>query len=551
MKTKHSGLIMGPAAAPQAPAATKFWNMASTGDDEGEITLYGDVMSQQPVDWWTGEPEPGLFITPEGFMEDLAAVKDKGHITVKLNSCGGDLYTGIAIHNALKALSGEVNVIVEGIAASAASVIMCAGDTVTVYPGSLIMIHGVSVMLWDYMNMQDMKQLMKGMDASERAVAEIYNSKTGIEVDTLRSMMTKETWFTGREALKKGFADAIKEDEDDPEMSMSADRKVLFVNGVRHNVDGLQHVPGTIPVKAIATPPAAKPGVNKKKPTAKAAKKEGGNKPMDEKELRAAYPEIVAQIEASARTEAQNASGEAAAAERQRIGEAEEIDLTAREERARDHVFGPEDLVILGAPVYAGRLPQLEGGIFERLRGDGTPAVFNVSYGNRAFEDALLEEQDICQAHGFHGIAAGAWIAPHTFSGRIGAGRPDGADLEKVREFAAGVRALLERPDWRSCRLTVPGDRPYRPARRVEVYPAGDESCTRCMACVSRCPAGAIPPESPRSTDTGRCISCLACVKNCPAGARAVAGPAFPKMVEGLEGRLLSPRREPELYYGR
>lgn len=321
MKTKHSGLIMGPAAAPQAPAATKFWNMASTGDDEGEITLYGDVMSQQPVDWWTGEPEPGLFITPEGFMEDLAAVKDKGHITVKLNSCGGDLYTGIAIHNALKALSGEVNVIVEGIAASAASVIMCAGDTVTVYPGSLIMIHGVSVMLWDYMNMQDMKQLMKGMDASERAVAEIYNSKTGIEVDTLRSMMTKETWFTGREALEKGFADAIKEDEDDPEMSMSADRKVLFVNGVRHNVDGLQHVPGTIPVKAIATPPAAKPGANKKKPTTKAAKKEGGNKPMDEKELRATYPEIVAQIEASARTEAQNASGEAVAAERQ-IGRA-------------------------------------------------------------------------------------------------------------------------------------------------------------------------------------------------------------------------------------
>ena len=70
--------------------------------------------------------------------------------------------------------------------------------------------------------------------------------------------------------------------------------------------------------------------------------------------------------------------------------EAEEIDLTAREERARDHVFGPEDLVILGAPVYAGRLPQLEGGIFERLRGDGTPEVFNVSHVNRAFEDALL-----------------------------------------------------------------------------------------------------------------------------------------------------------------
>lgn len=317
MKT-HS-FRMGPAVAQKPAAAPKFWNMASVSDDEGEITLYGDVMSQQPVDWWTGEPEPGLYITPEGFMEDLAAVKDKSRITVKLNSCGGDLYTGIAIHNALKALSGEVNVVVEGIAASAASVIMCAGDTVTVYPGSLVMIHGVSVMLWDYLNIQDMKQLMKGMDASERAVAEIYNAKTGIAVDTLRSMMTKETWLTGREALDKGFADALKEDENEPEMSMSKDKKVLYCNGVHHNIEGLHNVPGTIPIAAHATPPAAKPGVNKK-PTAKAAKPEGGNKPMTAEEMRAAHPDVVAQIEQDARNAAQNqANADAVTAERQRL----------------------------------------------------------------------------------------------------------------------------------------------------------------------------------------------------------------------------------------
>lgn len=114
---KRPDILMGPAPAKQTAAAPKFWNVASVSEDEGEITLYGDVVSQQPVDWWTGEPEPGLYITPEGFMEDLAAVKDKARVTVKLNSCGGDLYTGIAIHNALKALSGEVNVVVEGIAA--------------------------------------------------------------------------------------------------------------------------------------------------------------------------------------------------------------------------------------------------------------------------------------------------------------------------------------------------------------------------------------------------------------------------------------------------
>lgn len=252
-------------------------------------------------------------------MEDLAAVKDKSRITVKLNSCGGDLYTGIAIHNALKALSGEVNVVVEGIAASAASVIMCAGDTVTVYPGSLVMIHGVSVMLWDYLNIQDMKQLMKGMDASERAVAEIYNAKTGIAVDTLRSMMTKETWLTGREALDKGFADALKEDENEPEMSMSKDKKVLYCNGVHHNIEGLHNVPGTIPIAAHATPPAAKPGVNKKT-TAKAAKPEGGNKPMTAEEMRAAHPDVVAQIEQDARNAAQTqANADAVTAERQRL----------------------------------------------------------------------------------------------------------------------------------------------------------------------------------------------------------------------------------------
>lgn len=316
MKT-HS-FRMGPATAQQATTTPKFWNMVSVGEDEGEISLYGDVYAQQPTDWWTGEPEPGLYITPEGFMEDLAAVKNKGHITVKLNSCGGDLYTGIAIHNALKALSGEVNVVVEGIAASAASVIMCAGDTVTVYPGSLVMIHGVSVMLWDSLNIQDMKQLMKGMDASERAVAEIYNAKTGIEVETLRSMMTKETWLTGREALEKGFANALKEDEDDLEMSMSKDKKVLYVNGVQHNIEGLRNVPGTIPIQRSAKP-AARPEANKR-PTNKAAIQEGGTNPMTIEEMRAAHPEIVAQIEQNAQNAAQTqASTDAVATERQRI----------------------------------------------------------------------------------------------------------------------------------------------------------------------------------------------------------------------------------------
>ena len=321
MKTHSFRMGAAPAVARQAAAAPKFWNMASVSDDEGEITLYGDVLSQQPVDWWTGEPEPGLYITPEGFMEDLAAVKDKSKITVKLNSCGGDLYTGIAIHNALKALPGKVNVVVEGIAASAASVIMCAGDTVTVYPGSLVMIHGVSGLLMDYYNLTDLKKLQKDFDASERAIAEIYHAKTGIAVDQLRSMMTRETWMVGQEAVDNGFANTLIEDEG-PAAALSADKKVLLVAGIRHDVGAFRRIPGAIPVNnSITTAPAAgdknKPG---NKPT-----NQKEVKPMTAAELRAQHGDIIAQIEREAAEEART---NAIAEERARLQAIEEIEAS-------------------------------------------------------------------------------------------------------------------------------------------------------------------------------------------------------------------------------
>ena len=285
-------------AGPQtAGTPIKFWNVASTGDDEGEITLYGDVVSRQPVDWWTGEPEPGLYIAPESFMEDLAAVKGKSNITIKINSCGGDLYTGIAIHNAIKGLTGHKVVVVEGIAASAASVIACAGDEVQVYPGSMVMIHGVAGLLYDYYTLADLKKLQKDFDASERAIAEIYHAKTGIEVDQLRSMMTRETWMVGQEAIDNGFADTLLTDEG-PDVTLSADKKVLLVAGIRHDVKGFRHIPGTIPIdNSIHAAPAAG---NKHAAAKNDGPKKEDNKTMTLEEMRAQHPDVVAQIEQQA-----------------------------------------------------------------------------------------------------------------------------------------------------------------------------------------------------------------------------------------------------------
>lgn len=319
--SKNHRIIAGPAPVPPAGGqAPKFWNIASTGDDTGEILLYGDVMSSQPIDWWTGEPIPGQYITPEGFLEDLEAVKGKNNITIKINSCGGDLYTGIAIHNAIKALSGNKTVIVEGIAASAASVIMCAGDDVQIYPGSMVMIHGVSGFLYDYYNLQDLKKLQKDFDASERAIAEIYHAKTGIEVDQLRNMMTRETWMVGQEAVDNGFANTLLTDAG-PSAAVSADKKVLLVAGIHHDIGTFKHIPGTIPVNNSIHAPVAG---NKTKPSKQdGAKKE--DKTMTLEELKAQHPDLVAQIEKQA---AATARTEAIAQERARIQAIESIEAS-------------------------------------------------------------------------------------------------------------------------------------------------------------------------------------------------------------------------------
>lgn len=302
---------------PQPGTARKCWNVITdAGSDSAEITLYGDVCSQHPTDWWTGEPLSGNYITPEGFLEDLALIKDKSEIVVKINSGGGDLYTGIAIHNALKGLKGHKTVIIEGLAASAASVIACAGDDVQVHVGSIIMIHGAAVGVVDYMTAEDVKKIAKNLEAANNAIAQIYHEKTGLEVDTLRSMMKAETWMVGQDAVDKKFANTLLSDAG-PSMSLTADRKILLVAGVRHDMKAFHNIPGNIPVEQDA--PAPKAAANNKKPPVSGE----GETTMTEKELRAQFPDIVAAIETAATEKART---EAVQQERARLKAIEEIE---------------------------------------------------------------------------------------------------------------------------------------------------------------------------------------------------------------------------------
>ena len=293
--------------------ATRFWNVVTDEkEDSATLTLYGDVVSRHPVDWVTGEPDGAQYICPEDFAEDLEKIKDKREITIKINSVGGDVYTAIAIHNALKALTGIKTVIVDGIAASAASVIAMAGDKIKMYAGSLMMIHNVSALLYDWYTITDLKKIIRSFDAIERAVSAIYDGKTKLGADSIRTLMDRETWMTGAEAVAKGFADELVEGEA-PDIAFSASSRLLMVNGVRHNTEGL-HVPNLPCIKPLASAATA-PAVAQLKPE---EDEKEGVKAMDEiknvEDLRAKFPELVAQIEA-----------EAVAKDRARIQEIEEI----------------------------------------------------------------------------------------------------------------------------------------------------------------------------------------------------------------------------------
>ena len=309
MKSKTAQMLNG-STNPEG-TAPKFWNVASLSEDEGEITLYGDVLSKRMYDWWTGELVPGLYITPEGFMEDLALVKDKKNITVKINSCGGDLYTGLAIHNALKGLTANVKTVVEGIAASAASVIAMAGDTVEVYPGSLIMIHGVSIRNYGDINLQDVQKMERMIDANEKAIAAIYNQRTGIDTEEIRTMMAEEKWMTGEEAVEKGFADKICEEKNTVDIGMSSNKKILMVNGISHDTFGFRNMPEFRIITQNSAKPVPVPIADS---NSNELKEEGGKKHMTFDELRTQEPDLVTQIQ-----------NEAVSIERQRMKDIDSI----------------------------------------------------------------------------------------------------------------------------------------------------------------------------------------------------------------------------------
>lgn len=197
------------------------------------------------------------------------------------------------------------------------------------------------------------------------------------------------------------------------------------------------------------------------------------------------------------------------------------VDLTDSAADFSQAELSKDDVCIVAVPSFGGRVPEIAAARLGEMTANGAKAILIAVYGNRAYEDTLLELKTILTHSGFRCVAAVAAVAEHSIMHQFAQGRPNQKDLEELTQFARQIQQRIEDgqiPDD----LRVPGSSPYREYHGVPLKPVAKKNCISCGLCAQKCPVHAIPMNQPSETDREKCISCMRCVSICPAQARKV-----------------------------
>lgn len=195
------------------------------------------------------------------------------------------------------------------------------------------------------------------------------------------------------------------------------------------------------------------------------------------------------------------------------------VDLCDSKKDFRSLVLNEDDVAVIAVPSYGGRVPTTAVARLSKCRGNGARAVLMAVYGNRAYEDTLLELQDTVKEAGFKVVATIAAVAEHSIAHQFATGRPDAQDQQLLETFAQSIKEKLASGELSAPHL--PGNRPYKTSS-VSMVPKATKACVSCGLCAQKCPVQAIDRLHPQNVDKKACISCMRCVTICPQHARTI-----------------------------
>lgn len=222
-----------------------------------------------------------------------------------------------------------------------------------------------------------------------------------------------------------------------------------------------------------------------------------------------------------------------------------EYNITKEDARKNSYSFGEDDVLVLGLPVYSGRIPEIVEDYIKNIKGDNSKAVIVSVYGNANIGDALLEMKNILTDNGFKVIAGASFIGEHSFTDKLAKDRPDINDLKIAKSFAKEIASKINQGNFET--VDVVGEFPYKErGAGIPAAPSTNEDCISCLICVYECTTSAISEEDPKEIDADKCILCCNCIKVCPQEAKLIDNEDVLAIVKTLEDNFQE-RKEPEI----